>query len=132
MLATRARSLAVVDDNSGALFALRFLLELEGYRVEAFRSGSEFLEAVRAELPDCLVLDQNMPAMTGLDVADRLRRSGTVLPIVMITATPSATLTAKARAAGIHRVIEKPIFGSELTEAIDLCLTKGDCRSRSQ
>jgi two-component system, LuxR family, response regulator FixJ len=127
MLTTRAQSLAVVDDDPCVLYALRFMLELDGYSVRAFRSGGEFLEAAQSERPDCLVLDQNMPAMMGLEVADRLRRSGVLLPVVMITATPSAALSAKAKAAGIGRVIEKPIFGSELTDAIGKCLAKRDC-----
>lgn len=126
MVTTRGSSLAIVDDDPGALGALRFLLELDGYKIQAFRSGSEFLEAAERELPDCLVLDQNMPGMTGLEVAVRLRRTGAKLPIIMITATPSAALSVEAKAVGIDRVIEKPIFGSELTEAIEGCLDQRD------
>lgn len=122
LIAARPRSLAVVDDDRGALTALSFLLELDGYKVRSFASGPEFLEAAQEEWPDCLVLDQNMPAMTGLEVVEKLRQTGRSLPIIMVTATPSANLTFKARKAGVDRLVEKPIFGGELGEAIETCL----------
>jgi two-component system, LuxR family, response regulator FixJ len=122
----RNRQLAIVDDDPGALRALSFLLELDGYRVRAFRSGAEFLEAARNERPDCLVVDQNMPAMTGLELAERLRGLGATIPVVMITATPSAWLALRARELGIHGIVEKPIFGAELAEAIESCLGSAD------
>ncbi len=125
-IVTRNRQLAIVDDDPGALRALSFLLELDGYRVRAFRSGAEFLEAACNDRPDCLVVDQNMPAMTGLEVAERLRGLGATIPVVMITATPSAWLALRAKELGIHGIVEKPIFGAELADAIEGCLGKAD------
>jgi two-component system, LuxR family, response regulator FixJ len=120
--AVEARSLAIVDDDPGALTGLAFLLEVEGYRTRTFKSGREFLDVAAGDLPDCLIIDQNMPSMTGLEVIDRLRQAGRSLPIIMITATPSAGLSRMAEAAGVNCIVEKPIFGSELSEAIRKCL----------
>ncbi len=118
----RQRSVAIVDDDPGALIALKFLLEVEGYRVRSFASGEAFLEVAFTDPPDCLVLDQYMPSMNGLEVVGKMNERCLRLPIVMITASRDLELIRKARAAGVERIVEKPIFDSTLCEAIGTSL----------
>jgi two-component system response regulator FixJ len=123
-LMSTSNCVAIVDDDPGALAALRFMLEVEGYRTRTFTSGADFLETVSVGLPDCLVIDQNMPSMTGIEVVERMRAAAFDIPIIMITATPTDQLAERASAVGVESVIEKPLFGSGLVNAIAQSLSR--------
>jgi two-component system response regulator FixJ len=101
------RAVGVIDDDPAVLDSFRFMLEVAGYRVLTFRSALDFL-AHTANLPCCLILDQQMPDLTGLELVERLRSDGIVLPILLVTAWPSPVLVARAAELGIEGVIEKP------------------------
>jgi two-component system response regulator FixJ len=106
MTATR-RPVAVVDDDPAVLDSLRFLLEIGGHAVATYTSAAEFL-ADRSSVPACLILDQHMPHMTGLELAARLRSEGTDIPVLLITGSPSRAIAARAAQLGIEKVLEKP------------------------
>ena len=63
----------VVDDDSDVLGSLRFLLETDGFDVRTFRSAAALLNGSVAGEADCFVIDYKMPAMSGIDLANRLR-----------------------------------------------------------
>ena len=98
---------AIVDDDDGVRNSLCFLLEVAGHTVETFASAAEFLEAELGRIA-CLILDQHMPGMTGLELAEHLRTAGSLIPILLITGSPSPYITARALELGVTRVIEKP------------------------
>lgn len=100
-------AVAVIDDDPAVLNSLKFLLELAGHRVATYGSAAAFLED-RAVGHACLILDHHMPQMTGLALAARLRSEGDMLPVLLITGSPSAAIVAKAAELGVERVIEKP------------------------
>jgi two-component system, LuxR family, response regulator FixJ len=107
----------VVDDDSAVRSSLKFLLELEGFTVRHYADSRELL--ADPQLPDCgcLVLDQVMPDMTGLDVVDALRQRGISNPAVLITSNASRQIRQRAAAAGVE-AIENPSFGNALVDAI--------------
>ena len=79
----------VVDDERAVRESLRRALELEGYYVELAADGQEALDRLENEseqAPDAVLLDVLMPALDGLEVCRRLRRTGSTLPILMLTA----------------------------------------------
>ena len=78
--------IAVVDDDESVRESLQDLLGSMGYGVEVFPSGEEFLRADCLDRTDCLVLDINMPGMSGLEVQEELAYRGHAIPIVFITA----------------------------------------------
>lgn len=98
---------AIVDDDVAILDSLKFLLELTGHTVAVYQSAAEFL-ANREESPACLILDHHMPQMTGLELADRLRRDSRDIPVLLITSVPSPTIIARAKELGVERVLAKP------------------------
>jgi len=100
-------AVAIVDDDQAVLDSLRFLLELAGHRVKTYGSAAAFLED-RGARPACLILDHHMPQMTGLALAARLRGAGDMLPVLLITGSPSAAIVAKAAELGVAKVLEKP------------------------
>jgi FixJ family two-component response regulator len=107
----------VVDDDAAVRNSLKFSLELEGFAVRLYADGRELLNDPQLPAGGCLVLDQVLPGMSGLDVIDALRHRGASNPAVLITSHASRQLRRRAAAAGIA-VIEKPFFGNALVDAI--------------
>jgi two-component system response regulator FixJ len=110
---TDDRFVAVVDDDLAVLDSLRFLLELEGHKVRTFSSAAGFLDN-RAAAPACLIADQHMPGMTGLDLVARLRGEGVTIQVLLITGARSATIGARAAQLGVETVLDKPPAEEEL------------------
>jgi CheY-like chemotaxis protein len=89
------RTVAIIDDDDGVRDSLQFLLETVGHPVVTFSSAAEFLKAASSN-PACLILDHHMPEMTGLELAERLRRDGVQIPILLVTGSPSPAIAARA------------------------------------
>ena len=104
---------AIVDDDSAVRDSLKFVLEVSGHNVVTYASAAEFL-GNRDTHPACLILDQHMPQMTGLELTARLRREGETLPVLLITASPSPDIAAQAAQLGVEKVLEKPPREHEL------------------
>ena len=98
---------AIVDDDDAARDALEFLLKVLGRRPRAFSSSAAFLEE-KADNFGCLLLDQHMPGMTGLELAKHLRSGNNAIPIMLITGALTADIRIRAYAIGIDEVCEKP------------------------
>ncbi len=113
------RVIAVVDDDPGVRDSLRFLLETSGHTVEAYDSGIRFLEEADPARLACLVLDQHMPQMSGLDLLARLRLRGVDAPALLVTSTPDSATARRATELGVLAVIEKPLSQDELLTRIE-------------
>jgi two-component system, LuxR family, response regulator FixJ len=111
-------AVAVVDDDPAVLDSMKFLLEVAGHRVAIYASAAAFLEDC-ATRPACLILDQHMPQMTGLELAARLRINGTCIPVLLITGSPSPAIVARAAQLGIEKVLEKPPIEDDLLNFVD-------------
>ena len=116
--ATPAPLVYVVDDDSDVLGSLQFLLETDGFDVRTFRSAAALLSASVAENADCFVIDYKMPAMSGIDLAKRLRKRCAGTPIILITGYPDESIEEKAAAAGIRHVLLKPHLEESLVSRI--------------
>jgi|HubBroStandDraft_6_1064221.scaffolds.fasta_scaffold731211_2 two-component system response regulator FixJ len=100
-------TVAIVDDDPAVLDSLKFLLEVMGCTVAIFTSAREYLDAGEVR-PACMILDQHMPQMTGLELAQKLRANGVSIPVLLITGSPSPAIVARANELGIEGVLEKP------------------------
>jgi FixJ family two-component response regulator len=112
-----ARTVLIADDDADVLNALRFALELEGYQVGAFDTGSALLDAASAGEAACLVIDQILPETTGLELIMRLRARGVTAPAVLITTNLPAHLRARAQALAVP-IVEKPLLTDALFSTI--------------
>jgi FixJ family two-component response regulator len=112
------RKVAIVDDDAAIRDSLRFLLEVIGHPVETFASAAEFLKADIRNIA-CLILDQHMPDMTGLELAERLRADGSDIPILLITGASTPTIVARAAELGINRVLAKPRADEDMLDFIN-------------
>jgi len=113
------RLVAVVDDDDAVRDSLRFLLETVGFDVATYGSAGQFLAEANPDELACLVVDQHMPELSGLQLVMRLRHEGYALPIALITGSPSAELVRRARALGVSTVLEKPLADEVLLDFIE-------------
>ena len=120
MIENRPCEVAVVDDDPAVLESFRFILELAGYEVSTYPSAMAYL-AARGTAPRCLILDQHMPMMTGLELAKALRINGSQIPVLLITAAPSTAIADRAIEIGIVCVLEKPPAEDDLIRFVSGC-----------
>jgi two-component system, LuxR family, response regulator FixJ len=113
MAQTPSREIAVIDDDAAVLESFQFMLELAGFEVETYRSAISFLERGKFTAR-CIILDQHMPVMTGLELTARLRADGITLPVLLITSTPSPAIVARAAEIGVDQVLQKPATEADL------------------
>ena len=110
--------IALVDNDPAVLHSLSFALRLEGFEVTAYGDASAFLAAPEPQPWACAIIDQEMPGITGLDVAEALHERGSTLPLIMISGAVRPWLKRRALEAGFLAVVEKPLFGDELGIAV--------------
>ena len=115
----------VVDDERAVRESLRRALELEGYEIELAEDGREALERLEADSqPDALVLDVLMPGVDGLEVCRRLRRAGSRLPVLMLTARDAVENRVAGLDAGADDYVTKPFALEELLARIRALLRR--------
>jgi two-component system, LuxR family, response regulator FixJ len=117
----RSGTVAIVDDDPAVLDSLKFLLEVMGCDVATYASALAFLDD-RAVRPVCMIVDQHMPRMTGLELAQKLWDEGAGIPLLLITGSPSAAIIARAEQLGIDGVLEKPPSEYDLLRFINAYL----------
>jgi FixJ family two-component response regulator len=110
--------IAIVDDDASVRKALMRLLQTSSYRVDTFASASEFFASLKRRVPDCLIVDLQMPTTDGLELRNSLNRAGIAIPTIVITAHDEPGTRERCRAAGAAAYLLKPIQKTELIEAI--------------
>jgi two-component system CheB/CheR fusion protein len=112
----------IVDDDSHVRDAIRSAMHEDGRRAETFPSSEAFLESYTPGQEGCLLVDANLPGMSGLDLVRHLRLAGDALPSVVITGNSDVSMAVRAMKAGADDFIEKPIGYQELLDAVDQAL----------
>ena len=112
----------VVDDDEAVRNSLKFALELEGFNVRIYESGPALLAAA-GPVRGCLVVDQYMPGMTGIELVEQLRERSCDVPAILITAKASDSLRLSAALHGIRQVLEKPLQDGALLDSIASAVT---------
>ena len=109
----------LVEDDEGLRVALLRLLRAFGFRAYGYASAEALLDDPRAARADCLVVDVNLPAMSGLELVIRLRRRGLQMPAVAISAHDEAGMREAVRSGGVERFLGKPFPGRALVSAVN-------------
>ena len=123
MTATKA-TIFIVDDDPSIRLALENLLSSIGQQVETYAAAQDFLRDCPSNPAGCLVLDVQMPGLSGLDLQSELNRAGIQLPIIFITGHGDIPTTVRAMKAGAVEFLTKPVSDSELLAAIDQALER--------
>jgi two-component system response regulator MprA len=117
----------VVDDERAVRESLRRALELEGYDIQLAADGQEALRLLEANgepQPDAVILDVLMPAVDGLEVCRRLRRSGNRVPVLMLTARDEIENRVAGLDAGADDYVTKPFALEELVARVRALLRR--------
>src|ERR1700676_5246919 len=93
-------SVYVVDDDVSVRQSLAGLIRSAGLRVESFESAKDFLARPRLEVPGCLVLDVNLPGLSGLELQKELSRAELEIPIIFLTGHADVAMSVRAMKAG--------------------------------
>jgi FixJ family two-component response regulator len=115
---------AIVDDDKAVGNAIEVLMRSIGLAAQAFSSGEEFLRSPELSRTGCLVVDFDMPRMSGLDLHNNLSLLGKEIPTVLITAYPSDEIRARALQAGVICFLPKPFDESDLLNCIRTALDR--------
>ena len=122
---------AIVDDDPSAREGLESLIRSAGWRVEAFVSAQEFLGRLGAEAPSCLILDLQLPGLSGLELQKRLADIGLEIPIVFLTGHGNIPASVQAMKTGAVEFLTKPFDEPDLLRAIREAIER-DRRVRQQ
>ena len=117
----------VVDDDSSTRELLSWLMQRHGLRAEVFPDARSFLAAYRAGTPGCLLVDLNMPGMSGLDLQRCLKESGVALPIIFLSGGADVPKAVRAVREGAVDFIEKPFDYKLVVALVEDCLRRDAC-----
>jgi FixJ family two-component response regulator len=120
--------IVIVDDDESVCRAIKRLVRSLGMDADTFTSGQEFIEVFET-VPllriDCVVLDVQMPGVTGLDVQERLSSVGSRLPVIFITAHDEVGARERALSGGAVAFLRKPFNDELLIETLRVALERG-------
>ncbi len=108
----------IVDDDSSFRAFLSRLVSTVGLKSLTFATADEFLRNTHPDVPSCLILDVQMPGLSGLDLQRELRVKGLEVPIVFITGHGDIPMTVQAMKAGAVGFLAKPFRNQDLLDAV--------------
>jgi RNA polymerase sigma factor (sigma-70 family) len=123
----------VVDDDTSFRTAIERRLKHAGYEVETYSSAQHLLDRLPGvEKPGCILLDVQMPGLSGLELQNRLVELGSILPIVFVTGHSDIPTTVRAIKAGAEDFLTKPIPSEQMIAAIERAMTRYDLARRQR
>ena len=122
----RAASIFIVDDDEPVRDSTCALLESHGMPVFAYASADALLRTAVLKHGDCLILDNHMPGMTGVELVEELRAKGIRIPVIMFTGRGDGALKQRAMRAGVLIVLDKPVNEEHLLQAIAVAKMASD------
>jgi FixJ family two-component response regulator len=116
--------IAVVDDEDSVRKALVRVLQAAGFAARAFAGAQEFLTSWHFDRPDCLLLDLQMPGLSGQEVQQALNQAGANFPIIIITAHDGLAMREECLRLGAVDYLSKPLDGLVLLNAVATAVGK--------
>jgi DNA-binding NtrC family response regulator len=114
----------VVDDDASIRESLKDLIESAGLNVQTFASAQEFLASPHSDAASCLVLDVQLPGLSGLDLQQELAKIDVQIPIIFITGHGDIPMTVRAMKAGAIEFLTKPFRDEDLLNAVDQAINR--------
>jgi two-component system response regulator FixJ len=118
-------TVVVIDDHTAVRNSLRAFLETENLQVEGYATAESFLADGLSCPGDCLIVDINMPGMSGLDLQEELTRRNVRLPLIVMTGQADVKLAVRAMKAGAVDFLEKPFDDEALLVTIRRAIAEG-------
>jgi DNA-binding response OmpR family regulator len=120
----------VVEDDQTTVDVVRAYLESAGHRVVICRTGSEALDYVRQTEPRCLILDVMLPGKDGFEICEEIRRGGSIVPILFLSARADEPDRVDGLRAGADDYLVKPFSPRELLARVDALLRRSEIGPR--
>lgn len=115
----------VVDDDASFRTAVERRLKLAGYGVATYSSAQDLLDRLPGDDgPGCILLDVQIPGLSGLQLQSQLAALGSTLPIVFVTGYADTATTVRAIKAGAEDFLTKPVSSEDLLDALDRALIR--------
>lgn len=114
----------ILDDDEEVRDALAAVIQAAGHAVVSYSRPSQFLERLDHSQPGTLVLDVRLPEMSGLELQRHLNRTGSILPIILITNHADIPMVVEAMREGAFDFLEKPVHHPDLLERIGAAIQK--------
>ena len=108
----------IIEDDVSVRRSLEFFLESAGLEYESFGSAVSFLSVEKPVVSDLLILDLNLPEMSGLDLLGRFSDSKKAIPVIVVTARDDAFSVESCSRYGVKAYLQKPVDGKTLMEHI--------------
>jgi FixJ family two-component response regulator len=122
----KAFLVSIVEDDRFFRESMRRLMRSWGYTVEAFPSASDFLASPNLSETACLITDIHMPAMTGIELYQRLIEAGHAIPTILMTAYPNDVDRTRALADGVVCYLRKPVDEQYLKRCLRAVFVSGE------
>ncbi len=112
----------VIDDDDKVRRSWQFVLEGEGWQVQAYESAVRFLKEDDPQVPGCIVCDVRMPEMSGIELQTEMKRAGNRMPLVLISAPADLVMAVKAVKDGAYDFLLKPVETEHLIQTVSEAL----------
>ena len=114
--------IAIVDDDLSVLKSLSRALRIRGFETKTFASAHEFLARLPEGTPACLILDVQMPVVSGIELHHQLVETGYHIPTIVITAHSAVKVRELSEITDVVAVISKPLRNATLFDAVAIAL----------
>jgi len=125
-------TVVVVDDDVSVRESLELLIQNEGWRPALFESAQEFLAQLPTVVPSCLILDVNLPDLSGLDIQQRISDAKSSTPIIFITGYGDIPTSVRAMKAGAAEFLTKPLDDEVIIEAIRAAVVRSQANLKRE
>ncbi len=119
------QKILIVDDEESVRYSFKKLLRAPAYQVLEAKEGNEAIDQVKANSPDLVILDIQMPGLSGLEVLQQIKKVAPKIPVLIITAYGSSDRVIAAMKHGAYEYIEKPFDIPRMQTLIDEALEMG-------
>jgi DNA-binding NtrC family response regulator len=130
-MSDRGAPIYLVDDDVSVRESVGSLIRSAGFRAETFATAQECLASLQAEVPSCLILDVQLPGLSGLDLQQQLAQEDFQVPIIFLTGHGNIPMSVRAMKAGALEFLTKPCDGEDLLNAIQQGIARQQ-RARQQ
>lgn len=122
----------IIDDDKFARESLEWLVDSVHIPVKAFENGKQFLDFYSEKQPGCAVIDVRMPDINGIDLHQRLKKQGAILPVIIMTGHADVSMAVRAMKAGVYDFIEKPYNDAIMLQRIQNALSYDNDKREKQ
>ena len=130
-MSLQKKQIFIVDDDESVCRALGVLLVTYGFSVKTFTCAEDFFNAVPNSAPGCLLLDIHMPGLDGWETQQRLRKSGSSRPVIIMSADKNGGLNERAQKVGAAGYLQKPFNDQALVNLINIAVKKKNTTNKT-